>query len=268
VDLVGDEAGDGAGARVKAERFFALVWRANAVILFATGVAALLAVGVAVSLWAFAELSRDEPPPPTQVAGRDVTRWNSRLGWVHRIEGTSVLRVALTTEEEIEQTRATLSSGESYSYESYGGSTQNYLYVDVSTGAARWLLPGNDQLIPGTIDLPRPAFRSGGDFFVADVPDSKVAAPPIVTVFQIIERDTNEDGHLGAGDASFIALAMPGGSRFARLLERVDELHASELDADALSILYTRERVLRLARIELPAFRIASDTELNAAQQP
>ncbi|HEU4431690.1 MAG TPA: hypothetical protein VFT98_23230 [Myxococcota bacterium] len=268
MDVVGDQARSGAGGCMKAERFFTLVWRANGLILLVVGAAGLLALAAGLAFWAIGKLTRDEPPPPTEVAGRDVTRWNSRLGWVHRVEGTFVLRVALTTEEEIEQTRtrATLSSGGTYFYESYGGSTQNYFYVDLSTGTARWLLPGNDQLIPGTIDLPGRGFSSGGEYFVVDGADPRGAPPPIVTVFQIIERDTNEDGRLGSGDESSIALAKPDGSRFTRLLDRVDELHASELNGGALSILYTRERVLRLARIELPAFRIASDIELKAVQ--
>jgi hypothetical protein len=252
MDVVGDEARSRAGGRVTAERFFTLVWRANALILLVVGVAGLLGLGAALTSWAIHELTRDVPPPPTHVAGRDVTRWNSRLGWVEQLGETSVLRIRLTTNEEIEGISAVLAQSRSIRESPYYGlTTQNFLYVDIESGAARWLLPGNDQIVVETVDLPK---RDDG--------------VPIVTVFAIVDHDTDENGKLGEGDESFIALAQPDGMAFTRLLDRVDELHASHLDGRSLSLLYTRAGVLRLARIELPAFRIASDIELNAAQQP
>ncbi|HEU4428979.1 MAG TPA: hypothetical protein VFT98_09510, partial [Myxococcota bacterium] len=128
---------------MKAERFFTLVWRANGLILLALGAAGVLGFGAAVSLWAIDELRHREPPSPTHVAGRDVTRWNSRLGWVEQMGKTTVLRIRLTTDEEIEASPAVAMSGGRSRY--YGFTTQNFLYVDLSSGAARWLLTGNDQ---------------------------------------------------------------------------------------------------------------------------
>jgi hypothetical protein len=130
------------GARVKARRFFAVVWRVNAILflLMATLSVAMFSFGL---LQIYREFARTRQTTDVlDVADERIDRSKVQLSSFQKIGDSGVLRAALQTEQE-----HGFSSGPNTA-------VQNYLFYDASDGSSRWLLRGNKGLILATHELP------------------------------------------------------------------------------------------------------------------
>lgn len=89
-------------------------------------------------------------------------------------------------------------------------------------------------------------------------------------MFEIIDRDSNEDGRLNYRDQRLIAASKPDGAGFVRLIADVDETHGARLsdDGSRLELFYRKGTVVRLARFDVASITITSYEEVPIALPP
>jgi len=226
---------------VKGRRFFAVVWRVNAILL-------LLVATLAVGLFGFAmfQMYRESRPgreavDVLNVADERIDSSKVQLGSFQQVVTSGVLRAALETEQE-----HGFSSGS-------GAEVRNYLYYDASNGASRWLLAGNKGLILATHELPQ-----GG---CSDTSDS------VAVVYELVEADTNGDSKLTGSDAKVIAVSNPAGSRLTRIVVGVQDVNGTTLTpAGRILVFYTSSATLRVAEVDAETHRIIRDAPLQPAK--
>jgi hypothetical protein len=223
-------------------RFFAIVWRINAILIMVTGV---LAAGVlAFAGWQiYKDLARTRHASDVvNVANEQVDRSQVRLGQFVKVEGSQVLRAPLMVEQEYGFRSGTKEAT----------AVRNYLFYDPASGRSHWLLPGNRGLFLETHDLPELDRWEG-------------KKPVVAVVYELVESDTSGDRKLTATDQKVIALSDAAGSRFTRVLTGVEEMNGSVLIGESrLLVLYTSAATLKGAEIDVVTHKVLRD----AAVQP
>ena len=226
---------------MRGRRFFAIVWRTNALLILVTAVlaCAVLAYGT----WQiYRETTRTRQATGVMnVAEEQIDRSKVELGRFDAIAGTNVLRAPL----QLQQVYG-FSSGSKEAT-----SVQNYLFYDSSDGTSRWLVPGRKGLFLSAHELPEREY-------------AKAAKPVLVVVYELVEADTSGDGKLTASDAKTIALSDPVGSRFTRVLTGVEDINGTTLTSSGrVLVLYTASSALKAAEIEVESHRIVRDAPLQ-----
>lgn len=223
-------------------RFFATVWRANAIMILFTAVlaCAVLSFGA----WQiYREATRTRQATGVlNVAEEQIDRSKVELGRFEAITGTDVLRAPL----QLEQVYG-FSSGSKEAT-----SVQNYLFYDSADGTTHWLVPGSKGLLfLSTRELPEREY-------------TKPEKPVAVVVYELVEADTSGDGKLTASDAKTVAVSDPAGSHFTRLLTGVQEINGITLTRNGrVLVLYTAASVIKAAEIEVDTHRIVRDAPLQ-----
>src|SRR5205085_10412274 len=118
-------------------KFFRWVWRVDAVLILLVAAAALFGV-ITVLVSEVRSNARQRQvaataPPVVPNAEKKALR----LGDLTHIEGTTVFRAELTSQRR----------GAEFSSGGYATETRNVLFVDLSDGSARWLLPSDKELV-------------------------------------------------------------------------------------------------------------------------
>ena len=220
-------------------RFFALVWRANAIVLLLTAILActVLAYG---ALQIYREATRTRQATDiVNVAGEQIDRSTVELGQFERVEGFPVLRAPLRLQQQYG-----FSSGSKETT-----SIQNYLFYDPADGSARWLVPRNTALFLSTHELPDREYGR-----------SDKAAAVVAVVYVMVETDTDGDRRLTAADAKVLAVSSPAGMGFTRLLTGVVEANSVTLIGEKrILILYTTRKGLNAAEIDVDTRRVVRD---------
>ena len=230
-------------------RFFAAVWRANALLILVT---ALLACTVLTyGAWQiYRETTRTrEATGVMNVAEEQIDRSKVELGRFEAIAGTEVLRAPL----ELQQVYGLRSGSKEAT------SVQNYLFYDPADGSSHWLVPGGKGLFLSARDLPERTYTKPEQ---ADV---------VVVVYDLVEADTNGDGKLTASDVKTIAVSDPIGTRFTRVLTGVEDINGTMLlKSGRLVVLYTTSSVLKAAEIEVETHKVVRDAPVQtiAARKP
>ena len=218
-------------------RFFAVVWRVNAVLILLTTVLACAVLAFAAREIFKEAIRARQATGVVNVAEEQVDRSRAELGKFEIVRGTRLLRAPL----QIEQTYG-FSSGSKEAT-----SVQNYLFYDPSDGSSHWLLPGNKGLFLSEHELPEREY-------------SKPEPPLIAVVYELVEVDTNGDKKLTASDAKAVAVSDPSGSRFTRRLTGVEEVHGTTLTTNGnILILYTAASTLKAAEIDVGSLKIVRD---------
>jgi hypothetical protein len=233
---------------VTSRRFFATVWRANAVMILLTAVlaSAVLAFGA----WQiYREATRTRQARGVlNVAEGQIDRSKAELGRFEAVAGTDVLRAPL----QLEQVYGFGSGSKEAT------SVQNYLFYDSSDGNSHWLVSGSKGLFLSARELPEREY-------------TKPERPVAVVVYELVEADTSGDGKLTASDAKTVAFSDPAGSHFTRVLTGVQEINGTTLTRSGrVLVLYTAASVLKAAEIEVDTHRIVRDAPLQtiATQKP
>jgi len=233
---------------VTSRRFFATVWRVNAIMIFLT---AILACAVlAFAAWQiYREATRTRQATGVlNVAEAQIDRAKAELGRFEAITGTDVLRAPL----QLEQVYGFGSGSKEAT------SVQNYLFYDSSDGNSHWLVSGNKGLFLSARELPERQY-------------TRPEKPFSVFVYELIEADTSGDGKLTASDTKTVAVSDPVGSHFTRVLTGVQEVNGTTLTRSGrVLVLYTAASVLKAAEIEVETHRIVRDAPLQtiATKQP
>jgi hypothetical protein len=121
----------------RAPRFFRWIWRINAVLILVAAAAAVCGVVAFVVSEVQSSVRRHDAvaAAPRVVANSESAQLH--LGGFSIIPGTSVYKALLTSG------RGGIDIGSS----GYAADTRNILFVDLATGAGKWLLPSDDQTI-------------------------------------------------------------------------------------------------------------------------
>lgn len=201
---------------MKARRFFSLVWRINAIVIFIVGMlgALLLTAG---AFTVFSNLSRSfsssrpsHNAPPAAADGADATEAGEkqvfRLGSFERVQGTDVLRAAY-------QAGAGEDGGSGYGSKS-DTSTRNFFYLDASTRSTYWLKPSMKSVILRDEALSE---HQNSDESQRDSPK-----PEIASVYLVVENDSNGDGELTDEDKKQIAVSDATGKEYRVVAQGVD----------------------------------------------
>lgn len=217
----------GTAYSMQTRKFFAHLWRINAVIILLVG----LMAGVVLSITGYM-LLRDSMRTRhvdnvANTALGDVLESAAELGSFDSIQGSTVIRAPLTV-------RQTYSIG---SGSKEAGSIRNYLYVEPTKHTAHWLRSSMDGVILSSVALPSPAYGENKKDVVA-------------YVHVIVDKDSNGDNRLTESDTKQIAISAPNGKNYRVLIPKADRLNeATILDSGRLLILYSLGS--KLAAVEL-----------------
>lgn len=229
--------------------FFHRVWQFNAL-----AIAALSALGILVGSFAAFHIARDllrdrhvgglartapdSATPDTEGGDAQVQDARVSVGRFVRLSGTKFMWAPL----ELEQTYDLAIASK------HATSTANHVFYDTANGQSHTVLQGNQQIIT--------------DFEAIRVPNVSVTEPPVLLLYEIIEKDTNGDGYLNRQDAKRMALAKPDGRQLTRLPPVVDVMLGNTLGADGLFIVFARTGTSETA------YRINSDTFAIISSNP
>jgi hypothetical protein len=230
---------------LRSRRFFSVLWRANAVLIFVAGIMGSLVLAFVLFLmWQEATRSR-HASDVLNVASNEIEGSTTSLGGFDPIEGTPVLRAELFIEQEYE-----FSAGSKDTR-----STQNYLYYNPTENTTNWLLPGYKGIILATHELPADDYR-------------EVRTPPKVVLYELVDRDTNGDGKLTQNDRRDIAVSDPAGTRLTRVLKDVEGFnggHLAEGGADVL-VFYRSAGALHVARIDSVTGKVLHESDIRTSE--
>ena len=198
-------------------RFFAFVWRVNAVLILLVGVlAAVVLTVLGYMLLKDATRTRTVDDVANLALG-DIDKQSAEIGAFHAVPGVAVLRAPLRVQETY-----ALGSGSKEA-----GSTRNYLHFDPSSKSAYWLKPSMEGLILQSEQLPKSEYGQ-------PEPDT------VAFVYVSVERDSNGDSRLTATDVKSIAMSDASGKNYRTVVEKADRLNDARLIApDRLLILYS-----------------------------
>jgi hypothetical protein len=222
-------------------RFFATVWRVNAIGLLVTSI---LACGVLLfATWQiYKETTRTrQVSNVVNVADEQLDRSKAQLGSFQKIAGSTVLRAPLQLEQEY-----ALGSGSKEA-----SSVQNYFFYDPSSSSGYWLLPGYKGLFLSTRELPE---REYGE------PERAAVA----IVYELVDSDSTGDKRLTASDAKVVAVSNPSGSKFTRVLTGVEEVNGTSLMGEGrILVLYTASSTLKAAELDVETHKLVRDAPVQ-----
>jgi hypothetical protein len=198
-------------------RFFATIWRINAVLLLVVGILALIVLGsVAFMFIKDATQPRHVDDVARVAVGGDMTS-KATLENFEGLPKTTVLRAPL-------RIRQSYSLG---SVSKQASSIRNYLYYEPGTRTTRWLKPSMESLIVQTWSVPEDESRDRHQDWV-------------FSVYAVVAADTNGDGALTESDLIQIACSNPDGGNYRVLVEKADHVNEARLlAADRALVLYS-----------------------------
>ncbi len=224
-------------------KFFAALWRVNAVIICVLGALGCTAVTLVLVLL-YKETSRERQVQDVlNVVGEGLNHAQASLSDFKSINGSTVLRASLEVKQEY-----SLASSSKSSY-----ATQNYLFFDTANDSSYWLLPGFKGIIPTMTCLPEREQWS----------DSKV--PVKAVVYELIERDSNKDGQITSADLKDIAISDPAGAHLTRVLENVDSFHSVHLLSNGTEavVLYSAGGLPQAAHIDIATGKVLRNVQMK-----
>lgn len=207
-------------------RFFRWVWRINALLILVAAAAAVCGVVTLVLSEIQSNARRREAVKvaPPVVASAEAKQL--RLGGFTNVRG-SVFRALLTSEGESSR----LSSG-------YSSDTRNVLFVDLTTGTGRWLLPTDAQVI--TVDEN-----------VSDEQDHTAIAT-VYLVKAYANRSTAETGRLLVADVA--------AEHVTEVAADVQSVHGVTLTPNGeIAVLFERARKYEVALVDKSSMRKISE---------
>jgi hypothetical protein len=87
--------------------------------------------------------------------------------------------------------------------------------------------------------------------------------PTKVLYFEYVSVDGNKDGRLSTDDHLSVGLSKPDGNGFLEVLHDVSRVFSyAMLDQQHLSIVYQTGKVVKHAKVSVPAMKLESDQEI------
>jgi len=195
-------------------RLFRFVWRANALIILAAGVCALVLVGILAATqlkWMFRERHVNA------VVNTDTTRHideTLRLGRATKISGQPWMLVDLSSEQGYDQG----------SYSKSAEAVRNYAFVSAAE-PVRWLYDHNRFLVLDVTQLPGTSYQENDH-------------PTALVSFLVVEEDTDHDRRLTTRDDAVLVFTRPDGSSRTTVLRGIKGNVSQEKIGDQVLTVY------------------------------
>ncbi len=221
----------------RSPRVFRYLWRVNAVLIFvAAGTVTLGAGALLIDYLRSLVTTKEEAPSGLLVAGPHADP-GLFLTQATLLPGTRVMRASLM----VDRAASGFSSG--------GHSdTRNLLFVETGDKTARWLLPDNQHVIEDTTDI------------VADEEDAK---PKRIVAVAALVKPSVDPRDVAKGR---LLLCDPAGRRIVEVAEGVRRLHVASLLNGEVSLLYERDRHLRVARFDAVSLAKRGEEQVDVPQ--
>jgi len=193
---------------------FRFIWRANAVIILAGGLSALVLIGILAATqlkWMFRERHVTDVVN-TEASGR--VNQTMSMGGATRISGHPWLLVGLGSDQNYEQG----------SFSKSAEAKRNYAFVAPSE-PTRWLYDHNRFLILDAIQI------HGRDY--GEDPE-----PTALVSFRVVEKDSDNDGRLTGSDDAVLVFTRPDGAGRTTVLEGVHTIISEQLMGEEILVVY------------------------------
>lgn len=232
----------------RSDNFFNWVWKINGLLVLSVSLAALGAIlTLTFSDKLFGHGDRPEQKI-TQVAGSDIRKDDLQLGDFIEVKGTTLLYASLRAKSD------RIASGSSYGQ----GDARNLLFFDTKSKKVRWLLNGNEQIIPSVSFITDPEsedyeYSTGG-----------LSGKSITTQSILLEiAPLGTDGST-IGGRRRLALASPNGESLLTVAEGIDGLLGKHKTSEqSLLAFYSIRGEVRVVEIDLEARTVTSDSALS-----
>jgi hypothetical protein len=198
-------------------RFFATIWRINAIIFLVVGL--LTSAVLITTSYLFlkdATRTRQVDDVARLAVGGDIAS-KATLGSFEALPKTAVLRAPLRVTQSY-----SIGSGSKE-----GSSIRNYLFYEPETRTTRWLKTSMESLIVQTWTVPEDESSERRSEWVSNV-------------YAVISTDSSGDAALTESDQMQIATSRPDGSGYRVLVEKADRINEARLLAsDRILVLYS-----------------------------
>lgn len=129
--------------------------------------------------------------------------------------------------------------------------TANYLFLDTDTNTQKWLLSHNDFTFVKRLSLPTRHYLD------KDNKDTKAY------YFEVIQKDTNNDGKQNSADLISIALARVDGSGFTILIDGIESILGTQaLTGGNILVIYEKDGKGFAATVDFDGFKLIENKEL------
>ncbi|MCG8635293.1 MAG: hypothetical protein MI863_15790 [Desulfobacterales bacterium] len=181
-------------------RFFRLIWRINAVVIFIAGLLTVagLVYGIVFLFQSGSGPHYTEDIVNTETGPGMVEEWH--LERFEPVTGTQVVVASLVSDQAYDQ--------DYFDKETY--SVRNLLFINTRTNTQTWLMDTSDYLL--------------ADYHHLTETDWKQKEKAVGFLYVIVKKDTNTDRRLSNEDLKTISVSRPDGSRHTELVKGVDEL--------------------------------------------
>ena len=215
----------------RSARFFRVVWRINALLILVAAAAAACGVIVFVGSEAVSSVQqRSAEAVVAPVPGKSPDP-ALQLGSFGAISGTSLYRALLAAPG-----RGSVSRSDP------GSDVHNVLVFDGEAGTARWLLPGDKELIVYNRDVDPPSTKEG-------------PRPPVATIVLVKPVSSNPEAAEGTILASDLAA-----TDVREVAAGVRAIHGASLTtAGQLSIIFEQKGQYHLALLDATTRKVVSD---------
>ena len=201
------------------KRFDLILWRINGVLLLFA-----VAAGIILLIWGLAQTFFYSANEHKDAAVVDVNQGTHQkeylnLGGSTKMTGLSVVRIPLYSD----------TSYRSFSSESSGGRTRNYLFIDFSSLSSKWLFDGFQRLILNEHDLYASLNNTGTNI--------------VGSIYEVVASDTNGDGKVTEDDQVIAFWGTPNGKDVVEVVSSAKRILSVEQVTDAeVLIIYQQEK--------------------------
>ena len=230
---------------MKADRFFTMVQRINALILLVLGIGGLGLMGFGLLDlvgWSFDE----KPSPKVDIGPKAPEGMELDFGCLGNVPGQRVF--VLQAEAEY---RGIGSSGGTCS-------VHNLLFVDLESGKSHWLLDDFRGLIPWNSLASEASQLRGWGY------DHGESDPPAI-LYHVIDRDTNGDHTISSADAGVLAISATDGSGYAVVADGVTRVRHYVREGDTGWVFFEGKQGIVLAKLDLARRRADRITQIARA---
>jgi len=201
------------------KRFDRILWRINGVLLLFA-----VAAGIILLIWGLAQTFFYSANEHKDAAVVDINQGTHQreylnLGNSTKMTGLSVVRMPLNSD----------TSYRSFSSESSGGRTRNFLFIDFSSMSSKWLFDGFQRLILNEHDLYASLNNSGTNV--------------VGSIYEVVASDTNGDGKVTEDDQVAAFWGTPDGKDVIEVVSSAKRILSVEQVTDTeVLIIYQQEK--------------------------
>lgn len=235
--------------KMKTDNLFKFIWNVNGLAIFAGIVIA--AVMLLVALVGDIIDGPRHVPAPVNLAEDNKQEENWQLGYGRSIGDTDYQYIPLESEKLSVDTRDRHQNFEMFS----GGSgytptrAKNVLFINTKTNKARWLFATVDQIVVDITSLQIGSYNEAARVFGMS--------------YDVINKDTNQDGLLDNKDQSILAVSKVDGSRYTEVLTGHSEVIESSLNSDGnLFVIYIENNEVYSMIFDMTRFKVMAKGRL------